>query len=249
MQEVLRLDHGEVSRRDFPEPEDFVMDKVKWGRYDQLLTPAYWAVQSWLDESIGTYKRHRLGRSLKEEIGACVLGGYGIPAEVGNSAFEHLRSSGIFDGSAPSFETIFTVLSEPLPFGERTIRYRFPKQKSLVLSKVLELVDPLVPTRDAIVLRNRLLEIKGIGPKTASWITRNWLGSDQVAIIDLHIYRAGLFIGLFDRTETAARSYFNLEERFLDFADRIEVKPSILDTLMWCQMKSLGQIAHAIIKS
>lgn len=81
--------------------------------------------------------------------------------------------------------------------------------------------------------RDDLMRIPGIGPKTASWITRNWLGSDDVAILDIHIIRAGLLIGLFDRGQTVPRDYSAMEERFLSFARALNVRPSLLDAVMW----------------
>jgi endonuclease III len=41
------------------------------------------------------------------------------------------------------------------------------------------------------------MSLPGIGPKTASWIARNWLDADDVAILDIHIMRVGQVIGLF----------------------------------------------------
>jgi endonuclease III len=49
-------------------------------------------------------------------------------------------------------------------------------------------------------MRQLLLSIEGIGPKTASWIVRNVMGSDDVAIIDIHILRACTGMGVFLRT-------------------------------------------------
>ena len=46
-----------------------------------------------------------------------------------------------------------------------------------------------------VALRDWLLAIPGIGPKTASWIVRNRTGSSAVAIIDVHILRAGTSAG------------------------------------------------------
>lgn len=87
--------------------------------------------------------------------------------------------------------------------------------------------------------RDDLMEIPGIGPKTASWIARNWLGSDEVAILDIHIIRAGVLIGLFDSRQSVPRDYKAMEERFLTFARALDVRPSLLDAVMWREMRKL----------
>jgi thermostable 8-oxoguanine DNA glycosylase len=85
------------------------------------------------------------------------------------------------------------------------------------------------------------MTIRGIGPKTASWITRNWLGCDQVAILDIHIIRAGLLIGLFKVDQKVERDYEAMEARFLAFAKALDVRPSLLDAVMWRSMRKLGR--------
>ncbi|MGY3221470.1 thermostable 8-oxoguanine DNA glycosylase [Bradyrhizobium sp. USDA 4512] len=85
------------------------------------------------------------------------------------------------------------------------------------------------------------MKIPGVGPKTASWITRNWLGSDEVAILDIHIIRAGVLIGLFGRQQSVPRDYDVMEARFLAFAAALNVRPSLLDAVMWREMRKLGR--------
>ena len=86
-----------------------------------------------------------------------------------------------------------------------------------------------------------MIKIPSIGPKTASWITRNWLGSDDVAILDIHIIRAGVLIGLFDRRQKVPKDYDAMEARFLEFAAALQVRPSLLDAVMWREMRQLGR--------
>jgi len=94
--------------------------------------------------------------------------------------------------------------------------------------------------QDAITFRDDLQKISGIGPKTASWITRNWLNSDDVAIIDIHILRAGWAINLFDKKIRLPRDYFSLEKKFLKLAEAIDVRASILDAVIWSDMRTFG---------
>jgi N-glycosylase/DNA lyase len=85
--------------------------------------------------------------------------------------------------------------------------------------------------------------VKGIGLKTASWITRNWRDSDRVAVIDIHIQRAGQHIGLF-KNESPSKNYFEMEQRFLVFADILGARASELDTIMWSHMKNWGRLIN-----
>lgn len=243
IQTIAKLDGDGIIHKSFPDPSDFVLPGVRWGRCEELLTPAYWATQAWLSENKEFYRNFRIGASLKEEITACVLGGYGIPAEIGLAAFERIRTLGYLSGLPPSRKDLFRVLKQPFKVGNRDIHYRFAKQKSKYLSKILQaLSSEFPPNSCSKEFREWLLRFGGIGPKTASWITRNWLSSDDVAIIDVHIRRAGLHIGLFNNSEQVENNYFSMEFKFLRFAGAIGVRPSILDALMWSQMRKIRRM-------
>jgi thermostable 8-oxoguanine DNA glycosylase len=237
------------SPRLFPDPAECVLPGVEWGRADELFTPAFWRFQA-LDVGTCAPANFRLGNTLEEELAACLVGGYGIPAEVGVAAFDHLRQSGVLFRADPSPELFYRVLSEPLQLGTGTVRYRFPAQKSRYLSAALQRIrdDPPQETNH-VGFRNWFLQLKGVGMKTASWITRNWLQSDQVAIIDIHIFRAGLLVGLFSPSERPSASYLSMEERFLAFARAIEVRPSVLDALIWRQMRSARRLVARLLQS
>ena len=94
-----------------------------------------------------------------------------------------------------------------------------------------------MPTRDGRELRSQLVEITGIGPKTGSWIVRNHLGSDDVAILDVHITRASIAAGVFPETADPTRNYFKLEVRFLEFCAAIDEPASRVDAIMWDYMR------------
>ncbi|MCU1273502.1 MAG: Integrase, partial [Bryobacterales bacterium] len=84
----------------------------------------------------------------------------------------------------------------------------------------------------------------GIGLKTSSWVVRNHRASDAIAVIDVHILRAGRHIGLFPQNLNAQRHYRELEGLFLKFAVAIDVPAGQLDALMWDYMRRLsGAIA------
>lgn len=223
----------------FPGPDEELMDGVRWGKIEAFPSPAYWAYQSLARRTANAQVNYKLGGSLKEEVGACLLGGHGIPAAVGLAAFAYLRSLGIFDAGESAQELIYSALSQPLLVNGKEVRYRFANQKSKYLAAALSCIDesnpPLNSGRE---LRDWLLRIPGIGLKTASWIARNWLDADDVAILDVHILRAGRMGGFLSEGLTVERHYLELEEQFIAFSKAIGIRTSELDAVIWLEMMS-----------
>ena len=233
-----------------PDPEQEVMPRVHWGRFDQLFTPAFWYGQAWLDSEAKAFSSYRIGTTLKEEIAACLLGGHGIPAEIGLAAYRAVRCSGVLDLATTTTHDFYSILQQSFEVNGRKVRYRFAKQKADYLCSTLNRVNSVPPpTHGALAFRDYFLTCKGIGPKTASWITRNWLDSPEVAIIDIHIHRAGLLCGVFKESHQVSRDYFQMETRFIDFSKALEVRASYLDALIWKHMKTAGNaISHVFRK-
>lgn len=248
-QHIVARRRKTVDELRIPSANELVLPGVSWGDYTALFTPAYWCVLAWLLDEPSDPHAHRLGSTLPEEVVACLLGGYGIPAEVGLGAYRNLRSRIDFLEFVSETE-IYKVLSAPIELNGRTVRYRFAKAKSRYISDALKkLATREYEECDPIQLRTWLMSVNGIGYKTASWITRNWTHSDEVAIIDIHIHRAGILMNLFEHTLTPARDYLEMERRFLDLANGIDVRPSELDALIWQEMRSAGSIVMRQIES
>jgi N-glycosylase/DNA lyase len=75
--------------RTFPHPETEVIPGVKWGRPEWVPSAAYWAAMSdlaWEDDDYVC-----LDSTLKEQVGFCLLGGFGITAEINHAIYELLR--------------------------------------------------------------------------------------------------------------------------------------------------------------
>ncbi len=230
---------GELRSLELPDAAVEVMPGVQWGAFDRFLTPAFWAGRAWLEPELASPERYKLGSTLAEEVAACLLGGFGIPAEVGLAAFQRLKHAGLLT-RPPSMEAVHVLLAAPLPVGERRVRYRFARQKATYLAEALALLARRsVDYLGDVELRNSLMALPGIGPKTASWITRNWRQSDSVAILDVHICRACRVAGVFPPASRPEREYGALEQRFLAFANAIGVRPSVLDNIIWQTMRRL----------
>ena len=224
---------------ELPGASQEVMPGVPWGAIEAFPSPAYWAYQVLARRAQGTRINPKLGATLREEIGACLLGGHGIPASVGLAAFECLRARGAFAGEAYDEATLFDWLSVPMPIGDRTVRYRFARQKAKYLAAALARVaEETPPAQSGRALRDWLLGIPGIGFKTASWVARNWLDADDVAILDIHLLRAGLLAGFFPQDLTVERHYLQLESMFLAFSEGLGVRASELDAVIWWEMMS-----------
>lgn len=237
-----------MQRIDLPHPEVFVVPGVRWGRPDEFFTPAFWSCQHHLVEQSGLYQQHRLGRTFREEVVACLLGGHGIPAEMGIAAFKKLQETCIFECTAVDEEDLYEILGSPIQFsGKKTRRYRFARQKSKYIAMFLNDFQDGEPTLSGIALRDWLTTFPGIGLKTASWVVRNWEDSDEVAILDIHVYRAGLLAGFFSAMDCIAKHYTSMEQRFLKFAEGIRVRPSVLDALIWQQMRLAGRLAIRLV--
>jgi thermostable 8-oxoguanine DNA glycosylase len=222
-------------------PDDEVVPGVLFGSPEWVPTPAFWAtLADRFDPETDDYVSPA-GTPLAEDLAFCLLGGYGIKMELNRAAWERLSNAGVFQADViPSRNELEELLSEPLNVNGRLQRYRFPRQRADRLFVALTSINESPPpTDDAIRFRDNLMLLPGIGPKTASWIVRNWSGSDEVAILDVHVLRAGAIIGLFPENYRLPKDYVSLERRFLDFARALQVRASVLDALIWREMRVL----------
>jgi N-glycosylase/DNA lyase len=264
---VTAYEGGRIHELFIPSPSSSVVPGVTWGRFDTMFTPAFWRTQVWFSEfaicqrselsvrgqePLGVSPTFALGLTLAEELAACLLGGYGIPAEIGLAAFNRVRCEQLLGRPRPTVAELQwrlqEVLSSPLCVAERPVHYRFATQRTRYLAASLHALDKLdLSCKSAREFRNLLLSLPGIGFKTASWITRNHLNSDQVAILDVHIVRAGRLAGCFPRAASVQRDYLILEHLFLEFAAALGVSAAVLDAVMWQQMRSASRFARAAV--
>ncbi|EKN3402647.1 8-oxoguanine DNA glycosylase [Yersinia enterocolitica] len=239
-----------VINLDFPAPEEDIVPGVRWGAVNAFPSPAYWAYQVLARRLEVNFINYKLGRTLKEEVGACLLGGHGIPAAIGIAAFNKLKGLGAFESEAPSEECLYDWLSEPIETDKKPVRYRFARQKSRYLAAALERLESEdAPLESGRHLRDWLTSFPGIGYKTASWVARNWLKADDVAILDIHILRAGLLGGFFPDNLTVERDYLKLEDLFIEFSKAMGVKASELDAVIWYEMQGSADTVFDLIES
>ncbi len=221
-----------------PPPDEEVIPGVVWGKGEMLDTAAYWALRCIAEEN-PLHGFVSEDSNLVEEIGFCVLGGFGIKAELNGAAFDRLKSAGAFDLShAISENQIRDLLIEPLDVSGRKIKYRFPNQRAIRLNSMREsLSDTDMSSFTPETLKSYLSTLRGIGPKTAAWIVRNHFDCDDVAIIDIHVIRACKALNVFPDNFSLPKDYAPLEIRFLDFARAMNIRPAVLDAVMWNEMR------------
>jgi len=227
-----------------PDATDELMPGVRWGDPWELFSPAYWFAQAHMSGNVGQGKsRYASHGSFEEAIGFCLLGGYGIKAELAQAAFCRCRDAGLFQRRESDASVWTGELSRPLNVGKRVQRYRFPNLKAQYLASAMAYAacgaHLTLSGRD---LRTNLMGLRGVGYKTASWVSRNYLDCDDVAILDIHVFRAGTLCGLFKRGYTIERHYLQLEDLFLEFCNALKVRPAILDCLIWDEMRDAGSI-------
>ncbi len=242
LQQVIAEIDGRIQWLNLPEEDSQVWPGLFWGRFDEPLTPAFWVSQAWMarpDDAMS----YQLGKTLEEEVVYCLLGGHGAPAEVGLAASRrvcgYLRA---MPGRKPNASELEGLLREPLAVNGRAVRYRFAAQRARYLAGTLKaLAETEFDRLGDLALRDALIQLPGIGPKTASWIVRNRRASDHVAILDVHIVRACSAIGIFPVGVEPARRYLNLEQRFLAFCEATHSRASAMDAVMWSTMRSLSR--------
>lgn len=214
--------------------------RFRWGEQFELGTAAYWVQQT---RERRPASDHQLGGTLAEELVACILGGYGLPAEMGIAAFEALRAEDLIRLHPPPDEgDLEEVLRQPLHMRGRSgpVRYRFPAQRAARVVGALRFLCDRRPPAQAHELREWLLQVPGVGPKTASWVARNRSSDDGIAIVDVHIRQAGIAAGFFPSDWKLPRDYARFEQAFCAVAEIGGVSSAALDARIWRDLAYLG---------
>lgn len=246
---VSLLVNGILVEREMPDATSEVLPGVVWGDPWTVFTPSYWLAHAWMSEVDGKpTERYSVKHGLVGELGFCLLGGFGITAELATAAYNRCWQAGLFSRYETRQEAWVAELSEPLQVGTRYIRYRYPNQKSRFLACAMEYVrHNELRTDSGLALREQLINIPGVGYKIASWVARNVLDSDEIAILDIHLLRAGRLCGLFTPEQRVDRHYKEMESRFLLFCEKLRLRPAALDCLIWENMRSAGGLPSRLL--
>lgn len=133
---------------------------IDWDEAGRLYTKDYWAVQYRLDDNV--YPSFRLGASLTEEVVACLLGGYGMKAEMGLWAFHRLKNMHLINRRTTRVK-LEEVIAQPFCVNGRELHYRFPGQKASYIYDFLQRNDiSEMEMLSGSELRKRLLTVRGV---------------------------------------------------------------------------------------
>ncbi len=224
-----------ASRTVILETETWGSRDVHWGQSWEHGTAAYWLEATRRSAQPLEPRQHQLTDSLFDEVALCMLGGFGMPFELGLAAFEALRDGLLANDPTPSDAAIEEILLQPLSVGTSVRRYRFPHQRAKRLSAALRYLHASHPPSNPLEVRDWLTCAPGIGPKTASWIVRNRWPEASVAILDVHVLRAGVRATVFPEGARIASAYRQLEALFVAWADVEDIRPSDLDATIWAE--------------
>lgn len=254
MQVITDFRNGNTRTLLLPAPDAPCIEGVSWGQAGVFFSPAFWKSRLWYATNAvsNAYLDYDTGETLHDEVAACLLGGHGITSEMAQAAYAVLHARGLLaPGARRRHADIESALLQPLriPGKPTPVRYRFPNLKASYLVSALARLDQEEPPSGDFQFREWLRSMKGIGWKTASWVTRNWRHSNEVAVIDIHVFRACSIAGIFQGSEeTISARYAALERRFLEFAHGINEEPRRLDVLIWRMTKDAGSMALAVYK-
>ncbi len=242
--------NGQAVEVMIPAPELEVVPGVKWGDPWTLFTPAYWLTQAYMSERYREpFADVELSQRIISELGFCILGGFGITAELGTAAYERCLQAGLFQRLEIEETMWADELKRPLLVSNREVKYRYPNQKAKFLASAMSFLrENSLRTESGLELREQLRQIKGVGFKIASWVARNVLDCDDVAILDIHLLRAGRICGLFSSEHRVERDYLEMESLFLEFSRAMAVRPSRLDLLIWEEMREAGTLPQRILE-
>lgn len=246
--------HGSL-QRELPDPHHLLLTGVRWGAVEEFPTPAYWMQQALarrVDRLDGPDQPDMAwpaasGRSLAEEVGASLLGGPGIPAAVGLAAFARIRERGAFVQPGVCELTLGAWLSEPLEVEGKALAFRFAAQKARHLAAMMPALLSAPDFEGGQEVRNWLMALPGVGPKTASAIVRGWSASEEIALIDVHLLRVGQVIGLFSRKLTVERHYLEAEARLLTLCAAMDLRPSELESVVAAEMRRSPETARFLV--
>lgn len=132
-------------------------------------------------------------------------------------------------------------LNRELVYDILKTKTRFHKTKTNYITQsenTWKKIKPLLNNPDKKKLRNFLAKnIKGYGLKESSHFLRNiGKSSNQIAILDRHIIKNLQKLNIIQEPKIKSpKNYLEIENKFINFANSINIPPDELDLLWWSQ--------------
>jgi N-glycosylase/DNA lyase len=186
-----------------------------------------------------------LGSQVQHENLQCIIN-YLISKEL--LSVKHLLSN-----SERYERNIQLALKKPIPSPltkTGKIKYRYPKTKANYIRRTGESIYStsssikgiLASCKDEYIARVKIISIAvGIGPKQASLFLRNIGYAENLAILDSHILKYMVVIGLIPQIFKAVSylsKYKEIEEILNNYATKFKENLACLDTAIWIVMRA-----------
>jgi len=125
------------------------------------------------------------------------------------------------------------------------VRFKYKKAEYVIEAvKKFDLVKNTIDKmKDEKMAREWLVKnIKGMGYKEASHFLRNTGKAENLAILDRHILKNMKKYGIINEIppHMNRKKYMEIEKRFIEFADYLEIPPLHLDFVLW--YKETGEV-------
>ncbi len=139
--------------------------------------------------------------------------------------------------------------AEPCHIQEELVGVRFNKRKAeyICLAREKFCKEPIRGTlagfSSPVAAREWLVEnVKGLGYKEASHFLRNIGLGEDLAILDRHILKNLVLLGVIEEVPSSLskRIYLDIEKEMTAFSRQVEIPMGHLDLLLWC--KETGEI-------
>jgi N-glycosylase/DNA lyase len=200
-------------------------------------------------------------RSLWLELSACILSSQ-VPYELALAAAQRIDVDGALR-SDPSRRRelvaahLVRLLVQPFDVGGRQRRYRFPNARATQLAATWQLVHTdcgslggLVATgSDVESIRTWLVsKFPGVGPKQASMFLRNTGLSYDVAVLDRHVSRYMLLVGLCETSPSNLQRlavYKDHERTLRRYADTVGYSVGVVDWAIWIVMRAMNSLGKS----
>ncbi len=169
---------------------------------------------------------------LFEELAFCLLTPQS-KATICWRAIENLRDSGaLWFGDAKDVEKYLVGVRFKYTKAENIVRAR----KFFTVNGKIRIRDVLSQFQDPKDMRDFLVRnVRGMGYKEASHFLRNVGLGKELAILDRHILKNLLALGVIDEIPKGLtkRRYLEIEKRMMEFSRKIGIRMDYLDLILW----------------
>lgn len=195
---------------------------------------------------------------LWEEM-VCTILSSRVSYELTNATTEKLKNNNLLLSSNVNSlkqykKELKNILNSPIRYNDsqgdlHISKYPFYNQKANYIASTAKSIYGEGKTIKQIIkscnnrleVRNEIIKVtKGFGPKQASLYLRNIGYHDQYAIFDTHILKFLFLIGILDNKINNINKlylYEKLEDTFISFANKLNIKVPILDLSIWIVMR------------